>query len=103
MHLQGCDEDISKRVEEGEREEPRIGKKLDGQTRPLKVTLFDKELRDSGIIESKKLNASSEYKHVNILPDRPQEERERIKSLVEDVKKRNEETNNAQSPRLYGK
>ena len=62
----------------------RVGLKVEGKNRPIKATVRSKELRDSIVWESRKLKDKKW-----ILPDRSQEERKRVKELVEESKKRN--------------
>lgn len=73
----------------------RIGKKEEGKTRPIRVTVKSKELRDRIVKASGKLSG----KDTIITPDRSADEREKVKNMVKECKTRNESPEHPNAPK----
>ena len=73
----------------------RIGKKEEGKTRPIRVTVKSKELRDKIVKASGKLSG----KDTIITPDRSTDQREKVKNMVKECKTRNENPEHPNAPK----
>ena len=80
----------------------RIGKKEKDKTRPIRITVNSKDLKDSIVEESinlkdKKLDALKV--ETNISPDRSTEERTEIKEKLKEKDARNNDSSHPQDPK----